>query len=65
MAKTRIYWAGFCNNVIGKEWLDLGYAAVGFFVPAIYRLKKNALRRYQDVRPVKIILIKTKTKGGK
>lgn len=57
MAKTKIYWAGFCCDEVDVESLNDGYNRPVPMV-AIFKIKKDALSHYRDVRPVKIVRVK-------
>jgi len=55
------YWAGFCDDrlFITSEF-DFCDEGENITIPAVYLRKKDANKRFQDVRPVEIREIKKK-----
>lgn len=56
--KEKIYWAGFCDDQLAITLeAQFGYDT-NAKMPSIYKTKKEAQKRFQDVRKVKIVEVK-------
>ena len=57
--KRKKYWAGFVNNQLDEnEFKELHANYNPVYRPQIFIRKKDALKHYQDVRPIEIREIK-------
>ncbi len=53
--KTTLAWGGFCDDRLDCIDVDTGFGKGNFAdMPAIFRTRKEARERYQDVRRVEI-----------
>lgn len=54
---TPTYWAGFCDGKLNMRDISNSVPET-VRMPAIYKTRKQARERYQDVRMVKIVEVK-------
>ena len=59
--KTMKAWAGFTDGQIISFWVDDGFGGYGkgtrVAIPTLYKSKKEAMKRFYDVRRVEIHIV--------
>jgi hypothetical protein len=60
---NRLFWGGFVDGKIDVSCMEDNYGVRIGFSPGIFTRRRSAQKRYEDVRPVRIVPVKPKRRS--